>query len=251
METTLDRLKLTNLRNSEYTQFINQLAAIITKYNAEALHLKKASDRLMSMLPNLAKIKAQELGNELSNTLHEFDIERDTLLTAIVAQEKTMGKLSLASVAPHVVVLNRFLDIHGRDIATANYNAETKRIEDLLTDYDAKADVKTAVEALNLKILIDQLRTVNTQFADLFLQRTGEESSVEKVDTRAIRAETDKVLNAFYIAFEFCSSEYDDPDYQTPANELNELTAYYKTQLKARATRRSEGKDVSKEEPIA
>jgi hypothetical protein len=251
METTLERLKLTNLRNSEYTHFINQIVAIIAKYNDDALHLKKAFNRLKATLPNLAKIKAQEQGNVLSNTLHELDIERDTLLTAIVAQAKTMSKLSLPSIAPHVVVLNRLLDIHGRDIATANFNAETERINNLLADYDAKADVKTAVEALNLKILFDQLRAVNTQFAELFLQRTGEESAIEKVETRAIRAETDKILTDFFVAFEFCSLEYDEPDYQTPANEMNELIVYYKTQLKARATRRSEGKDVSKEEPIA
>jgi len=36
----------------------------------------------------------------------------------------------------------------------------------------------------------------------------------------------------------------------TPGNELNDLIAYYKTQLKARATRRKAGKDVSKETPI-
>jgi hypothetical protein len=58
------------------------------------------------------------------------------------------------------------------------------------------------------------------------------------------------VLTAFFDAFEFCSSEYDDLDYVTPANELNDLIAYYKTQLKARATRRKAGKDVSKETPI-
>jgi len=42
-----------------------------------------------------------------------------------------------------------------------------------------------------------------------------------------------------------------NPTYTTPANELNDLIAYYKTQLKARATRRKAGKDVSKETPIA
>lgn len=50
--------------------------------------------------------------------------------------------------------------------------------------------------------------------------------------------------------FEFCSTEYDDLDYQTPANELNEHVSYYKTQLKARETRRANGKDTSTEDPI-
>jgi hypothetical protein len=250
METTLNRLQLPSLRNSEYTLFINQLAAIITKHNPIHLHLEKSSNRLMAMLPKLAKIKAQELGNELSNSLHEHDNERDTLLNAITGQVKAMSNVTLTTIAPQVAIMNHFFDIHGRDIARANYNAETERINKLMDDYDTKADVTSAAEALNLKILFDQLRLVNSQFAELFMQRTGEESATEKVNAMAIRAETDKVLTAFFAAFEFCSTEYDELDYQTPANELNTLIDYYKTQLKARATRRSEGKDVSKEEPI-
>lgn len=250
MKTIINRLSLQSLRNSEYTIFVNQNVAIVTKYNLVDLHLQKSFDRVAAMLPDLEKIKAQELSNVLSNILRDLDNERDTLLKAMVAQTKAMSKLSLPSIAPHVVVLNRFLDIHGRDIASANYNAETERINDMLADYDAKANVIAAFAGLNLNILIDQLRTVNTQFATLFLQRTGDESAIEKVNSRAIRAETDKVLTAFYDAFDFCSAEYDDLDYAKPAKELNKLIDYYKTQLKARATRRSQGEDVSVEAPI-
>ena len=156
----------------------------------------------------------------------------------------------MAAFADNVQVLEHFFDTHGRDIPMANYNAETKRINDLLADYDAKAEVKTAAAALNLAILFEQLRTVNTQFADLFLQRTEEVAAIEKADTRAIRTETDKALNALFNAIEFCSSEYDELDYTSLANEVNDLVAYYKTQLRARITRRNAGKDVSTEKPI-
>lgn len=134
-----------------------------------------------------------------------------------------MGKPSMPSIAPHVVVLKRFLNVHGNDIAKANYNAATERTKNLLADYDAKPDVKTAALALNLKILFDQLSVVNSQFATQFLQRTEEEAAQEKVDSHAIRKETDKVLTSFLEAFEYCSSEYDELDYVTPANELNDL----------------------------
>ena len=244
-------MRFYNLWNSEYSIFVNQIAAIFGNYDADALHLKKAFGKLLNVLPDLEKIKAQEASSVLSKPLQEFDNERDTLHNAIVAQVKAMGNLSLASVAPNVIVLKRFLDIHGRDISKANYNSATDRTNKMLTDYDSKADVKTAAEALNLKILFDQLIIVNSNFANLFLQRGHEEIANEKIDVRAIRTKTDKVLTSFFNGFEFCSDEYDEPDYQTPAIEINNLVAYYKTQLKARATRRNEGNDVSKEDPIA
>lgn len=54
----------------------------------------------------------------------------------------------------------------------------------------------------------------------------------------------DMVLTAFFDAFEIFSAEYDDVDYQTPANEMNEFISHYKIQLKARTTHRHEGKEV-------
>jgi len=83
------------------------------------------------------------------------------------------------------------------------------------------------------------------------VQRDDQKSSVEKVDAEAIRAEMDKALTAFYEAFEFCSTEYDNLDYQTPADKMNETISHYKTQLKARITRRHQGQDVHNETPIA
>jgi hypothetical protein len=251
MRVKISRLNYKSLWNSEYTMFVTQLTVIILKYKLYALHLAKAYGKVQELLPALAKIKAQELSNEISNQLQELDAERDTLITALAAQVKTMGRLSMPSLAPHVVVLNHFFDTHGRDIATANYNAETKRINDLLADYDKKPDVQAAATALNLSFLFDQMRTVNTQFGSLFMQRTGEDAAVEKVDSNTIRAEADKAITSFFDAIEFCSSEYEELDYVTPANEINDLVAYYKTQLKARATRRNAGKDVAVEAPIA
>jgi len=251
METTIDRLRFSNLWNSEYSKFVNQIATIFASYDPEKLHLQKAFAKLLNVLPDMAKVKAQEAGNALSKPLQEFANERETLHKAIVAQVKAMGKLTIPSIAPHVIVLKRFLDIHGRDIAKANFNSATDRTAKMLADYDAKADVKKAVEALNLKILFDQLAIVNAQFDKLFMQRSHDEVATEKVDIRAIRTKTDKVLTSFFNGFEFCSGEYDELDYQKPGLEINNLIAYYKTQLKARATRRIEGKDVSKEDPIA
>ncbi|MFT3752169.1 MAG: DUF6261 family protein [Paludibacter sp.] len=120
-----------------------------------------------------------------------------------------------------------------------------------MADYDAKAEVKAAAEALHLTPLFEQLRVVNAQFASVFLQRTEDNSTTENVDVRAIRVETSKQVVALLDAIEYCSTEYETTDYQPLANELNDLIEYYKTQVKARTTRRNAGKVTSTEVPIA
>ena len=246
----INRMVYNNLRHSEYTIFVNQLAQIAAKYQPETLHLTKPFQKVNALLPAIAKIKAQETSSALSNQLHDLDNQRDTLFNAIVAQVKTMSKLNLSTIKPHAEVLTRFLDKHGRDIATANLNAETKRLADFLADYEATPEVKTAVVGLNIKLLFDELLIANNNFAASFLQRTQDDAAIEKVDARAIRIETDKTITAFMDAIQYCSTEYEDKDYFPLANELNDLIGYYKTQIKARITRRNSGKDVSGESEI-
>ena len=250
MKVTIIRVQLSHLWNSEYCMFVSQIVAIFLKFGAEALHLKKSFDRVLALMPEIAKIKAQELGNVISNQLQDLNTERRTLILSIADQVRTYSKLSMPSLAQHVMVLNRFLDKHGRDIGTTNYNSNTDRFNDLLIDYDANAEVKAAVAAMQLVVFFDHLQDINSQFATLYLQRSDENSSVEKVDAEAIRTQTDKALTAFYDAFEFCSTEYEDQDYQTPADKMNDIISHYKTELKARTTRRHTGEQVHTEAPI-
>lgn len=250
MKFTLIRLPLKQLWNIEYCVFVSRSVAIMLKYKPETLHLKKAFDRVNALTPELDKIKAQELGNAISNQMADLNNERRTVIKAVMDQTKKLGKLSIAELATHVSVMNRFLDKHGRDIGDTNYTDNTGRFNNLLTDYNGNAAIKAAAVALQLSFMFDHLSAINTQFISLDAQRTSEESAVEKVDSRAIRVETDKALTDFYHAFEFCSTEYETLDYKTPGNELNELNSNFKAQLKARDTRRQEGKEVHKEDPI-
>ncbi|MCX6231304.1 MAG: DUF6261 family protein [Bacteroidetes bacterium] len=247
----MNRIVLRTLRNSEFTIFVNQFVGITAKHNPNNLHLAKPFEKLNLLLPEMAKIKAHEQGSALSNKLHDLDYERDLLLSAMMAQIKTMSKLNLPTVKPHTTVLNDFFDKHGHDIVNATFNAETKRIDDLLADYENTADVKSAFTGLNMDILINQLKIVNKNFADLFMQRNETEAATEKVNTRAIRLKTEKIFIDFLNAIDYCSMEYDELDYTPLINELNDLITYYKTQLKARITRRNAGKDVSVEGEIA
>ncbi|MBV5280992.1 MAG: hypothetical protein JZU53_01020 [Paludibacter sp.] len=250
MHVRISRLAFKSLRNSEYTMFISQLVAIFLKYDADALQLRKSFDRVVALTPELDKIRAQDLSSAYSNMIRDLDVQRDNLFSTFVSMVKTLEKSGIKSLAPHVEILKRLLDKHGRDIAEAGYSAETKRLNDFLVDISTNANVMAAITATNLALFIDQLRTVNTEFASKFMVRVEESSMSEIINTHTIRRVSDKTLVSFFDAIEFCSSEYEELDYVTPAKELNELITYYKTMLKGRESRRIAGKDISVEAPI-
>ncbi|MFT3752168.1 MAG: hypothetical protein QM800_04585 [Paludibacter sp.] len=100
MSVKISRVNLNNLWNSEFPLFIEQLSNITRKHNPATLHLEKPYTRVTVLLPQLAKIKAQELSNVLSNKMVDLDTERDVLLIGIQAQVKIYGKLSLPDMMP-------------------------------------------------------------------------------------------------------------------------------------------------------
>lgn len=255
MAARIFRLAFKLLRNGEYIMFVQQIVKIVERHEIETLHLKKVFNALRAMLPQLAKIKAQETCSELSNQLHDLDIERDILFKAVMNHITIMGTARRQSLMPHMMMLNHFFDTEGRNIASDTYNDETKRLNDLFKDYDADPDVRAAARVLNLQIYFDPLREANNQFAEKFLLHKEEEATTEKVDTRTIRQTTDQRLNTLFRALEYCSGQYEELDYQSLANELNVLIYYYKTLLKARSTRRNNSKedytDPDKEMPAA
>ena len=249
MKVSIIRLALTHLWNTEYCVFVNRIVEIVSKYQPESLYLKKSFERLTAFMPQIAEIKAQEQSNIISQQLSAMNAERRTLIKSVFKQVKTFSKLSIAGTAEHAAVLKRFLDKHGSDIGTTNYNDSTKRFKDLLEDYHTNAEISTAASALQLVLLFNHLATINAQFDNLFIQRIMESSMVETVDARAIRKEVDKVLIAFFDAFEVFSMEYDQLNYQTPANEINEFISHTKAQLKARTTRSKKRRNTQPEEP--
>ena len=116
MKVTIIRLPLKQLWNSEYCIFLAQLVSILQRFNIEGLHLKKSFDKILNLMPDIGKIKAQEQGNAISKQLADMNQERKVLIKGSMEQVKTFSKLSMPGAAEHVTVMNRFFDKHGRDL---------------------------------------------------------------------------------------------------------------------------------------
>ena len=99
---------------------------------------------------------------------------------------------------------------------------------------------------MNLTVFFEQMRTANAQFGSMYMKRNEEIAALGKVDTQAIRSKTNKALTTFFDAIRFNSAENDTLNYAPLANEVNDLVSKYKTQIKARVTRRKASKELSK-----
>jgi hypothetical protein len=123
-------------------------------------------------------------------------------------------------------------------------------LKDLLEEYKANDELIEAANDLNIAVFFDQLENLNNEFAALFSERTAQNSMKETVDSKMIRSKASLEMNTFLNIVELYSIEYPNLDYAPLIQELSTLFDYYKTALKARATRQRNGENVDEEGQI-
>jgi hypothetical protein len=245
------KFKFPGLWNSEYPLVVNRLIDIVSAHNPQTLRLQHSFERLAAYRPMLLKIETQERANRDSVLLSELDQERDILFRIILGVAKEFKRTPIASVSEHGVRILAAMKKHGYDIPAANYTAETKRLYDLIANFERQPDVMASLAALSLQPLFERMGEANAEFDRLFMHRHQQQSEADRVDVRAIRLECDKAITLFWNAIEYNMAEYGEAEYSALVTSINRLNVYYKQQLAARATRRKAKENVSGEKPIS
>lgn len=244
------RFRLSGLRNSEFIMVIRRLLIILGKYSLEQLRLMPSFLRLDAFRPLLDKMALLARNDELDEVVGETDRERDTLVSVIYATAKAARRSPNPRTSKHGEAIVNLFKKHGTDIAADNYAAETKRIDDLIADAERTPAVMEALHARALMEDFEQLKDANVRFEAAFMERNKYASTLETIDTKAIRNQCTKAVNSLWNAIDHYVEDYGPEDYEELVRENNQLTSYYKRQLKARQTRRLAKQDVSKEPPI-
>lgn len=232
------------LWNSEYSLIFTRLIAIIGNYKVEELHLEKPYSKLKSIQVDIDKIMMQKKISNYSDLLTALDTKRKGALRSIITIAESWVVSSDEKVKENAKKIVEFLKKHeAKKINSSNYTAQTERINDVLSEIKATPSIENAFSSLGISSLIEQLQVANTEFEKVFMQRTKENAQIEKIDSKKIRLEADKVIRRFFQYLELYQEEYEDVNYLPLVTEINELMSYYKAQLAARATRRKTKKE--------
>ncbi len=251
MKTKIVRPHYVNLRNNEYPLAAERTISIAEKYSVQEMKLGRSFGILSGFRPRLQAMKVYVRKNKKIEAAGLLDSERDTLVKAFRGVVKAQVDVELPQVKPHCALLNELLDSHKtQTIAGDGLSTETERLNNLEKDIIAGQGIQTAIAALNLQDIVARMFDANREYETLFREIIAEKSVAEHIDIPALRRECNKALGQFFDAIQYCAFEHEDIDYVGLVNEINQLNNYYRTQLKARAIRRKNGKDTDKEEPI-
>ncbi|MDR1182789.1 MAG: DUF6261 family protein [Bacteroidales bacterium] len=244
------RFKFPGLWNSEYPLVVERIIDILEAHEPHNLHFGQSFERLAAFRPLLAKIETQENFDQDSALLSELDQQRDTFFNIIHAVSKAFQRTPISEISNHAHRIMTMIKKHGKDIASANYTAETKRLYDLVADVKAQPDIMESLEALSLTPLFVRMDEVNKEFDRLFMQRSQRQAETEKINIHATRLECDKAITTLWYVIESCCCEYGEQNYLPLISAINNLNTYYKQQLAARSARRKANQNVSNEKSI-
>lgn len=173
-----DRPEIINLRSSTPSALgisSEQLAA----FDAECL-----------LLTDL--VKESRISNETALML-EVDKKRDSLVVYFTTSISQMRNSPIAIQATAALSLYNVTKPYVGIYRSANQQ-ETQQIFGLLADLD-KPENAANVVALNLKPVVDELRTANQQYADLTNQRAGTRAAAIKDNSLRVRARLDSLYD--------------------------------------------------------
>jgi hypothetical protein len=245
----ITRFRFEDLRNAEFTRAVPHIVAIIEQ-SPVASRLGKRLKELISYLPDLEKIEVQERKWHEAKQLNEAERSRDDYVNTLIRIERAHSRVTVPEYEIASKQLTALFDKHKRDIATDTNIGETQRIYDLVEDIERTPALFDALNTLALIPIYKHMKEANSLFDELWQQRNKDLSKQEHVDTRAIRSNCVKIINALYEGIEYLADEEDNtPEWMLLIRSLSQLGAYYKQQLKTRNTRRK-NKQKAEDEPL-
>jgi hypothetical protein len=251
MKVVIERIRYIWLWNNEFLQVVTYIIGICSKYDNEKLHLGKSYEELVSFRPILDAMTVSVRKNEKIANMGQLDTERYSLMKGVNEIVETFDELEIPEIHKHSGILMGLFEKHQtKTIPLATRASESERLQKLETEVNSSPEIQSAFEALGLQPVIKRLFAANKEYSNLFYEYISEKSAEEHIDIADLRKKCTKALTQYYDAVQYCAFAHEENDYQPLVNELKKLSTYYNQQLKARATRRKNGKKISEEEPI-
>ena len=238
----INAIKLVNLRNAEFIQFIKTVLAIILSNGPAALNVQPQYNAVQALLAMLENLFITEQASAITETVAELDARRDKAISGIVLMVNAFTFHFNPETAKQAETLKKLLENYGNGIARENYQAETAIIDNLAADLTNKPEMAAAVAALNLADWQKEMEQANTAFDAAYLLRTQE---LGAANTDTILVKRQETNEAYYKLRNFIDSYHTINEGAAPfgktTNELNALIDQYNTMMAGRA---ADGKDA-------
>lgn len=240
-------IDLSKLRNAEYIQYGLDILNINNINNAATLMIEPQQVAYRSKIQQMEDVYKQATSSRLTPVIEEMDTQRDQHLVGITSVINGSVHHPNAAKREAAFRLQNFLASYGAasTIGMQSLQAQTTTINNIVNDLNVNANLVSAAATLDLTDWIQELKTVNTNFNNTYMERTQELAGANPDKLKLLRLEANEL---YYKLREMLSAHSTingdiDPWHKT-INEWNALSRQYNDMLATRAGRMADDDDV-------
>ncbi len=223
---------LEKYRKGDLVQFLNNVLEILTEQRATTLKITPQREALAEVMQRFNDSWHPERGSELTPIIQELDVERDTLFMGLKLTVETWGTYHYEKEKRNsAFLIADKIASYGDKIQVTRYQQETAILNSLLSDLES--ELSEEVQSLGLTAWVANLRRVNTEFNQKYVERTEATATKQEGKVLELRKEATSVFRKLKILFEArmaiaeAETSEDLPTYETVENALSRLVEQY------------------------
>ncbi len=242
---------LEKYRKGDLVQFFNNVLEILTEQRAQALKISPQRKALEEVMQHFNEAWHPNRGSELTPQIEELDMERDTLFIGLKLTVDAWGTYHYEKEKRNAAFLIADkIASYGDKLHKKRYQQETAILNSLLSDLET--GLAKEVQALGLTEWVANLRKVNTEFNQKYVERTEATASEQEGKVLELRKEATSVFRKLKMLFEArmaiaeVENSEDLPTFKAVENALSRLVEQYNDAV-LRASEMNKKEEESKE----
>ncbi|UOK43686.1 MULTISPECIES: DUF6261 family protein [Flavobacterium] len=170
----INSITLNSLRNAEFIQFCKDFTSIVANSSLTVHSLQIQHDTMVRKISEMETMFKNTTPSPITPELEELDWCRNKNIMGIFGIVNAYTCHFDPTYSYAATLLQNNIKLYGSDITRETYQSETAIISNIISDWETKPELTSAIGTLNLGQWVIELKKVNQTFRDTYHRYTQE-----------------------------------------------------------------------------
>jgi len=246
MGKTITPVSFTRVPKFEFSELVNELTRILSKYNLAAMYVDDINKLLLEVIPQLSSLSVTNRRHPITKVLDALRERRFEVLEGVLKHNQALLKANLSSQREQIDLVAPFVENYWLKLKRFSGKTISERLRLMLLELEPESSLKAATTSLGYTAFFDELEMLQTGLLKNHDLRRESQSVMPKAQTKQVKSVLSVALSDLMKAIELARKAHPEVDYAPLVSEINVLFISYQTEIKARVTRRKTAKEAIK-----
>lgn len=222
------------LLKAEVQVLLEDVIHILNKQNLEALRLQDFYDILVGQASKIQFFTEPYGKHPLTLRLAELRKERLSCASFIAMQVRSFEKSTSKKLKEKALLAKKLSEPFLIYLGQKGQHKVGEHISLFFMNLDDSPEYCEAYTSLGLEPYVDELRSLNKEYSDVYKERALDKKNRPPTGDRALEKETQRKLRQFFEQVNSSQATFLDVDYSSLISELNTTLAAYSKSINTR-----------------